>query len=144
MEGTVQNEAKLVGTLSINGSLTGGLGAVFGKDGENGKSAYEVALENGFEGTETEWLESLRGEQGEDGKSGVYVGSGEMPEGYNIQINPDGNSVNFSDLVFDALYKLLVDNGYIRSRERLLETLISVIEDNSDGFDFVGDGNQYE
>ena len=30
-------------------------------DGEfNGKSAYEIAVENGFEGTEEEWLESLR------------------------------------------------------------------------------------
>lgn len=25
-----------------------------------------------------------------DGKSGVYVGSGDMPEGYNVQIDPDG------------------------------------------------------
>ena len=30
-----------------------------GKDGESGKSAYEVAVELGFEGTEEEWLESL-------------------------------------------------------------------------------------
>lgn len=27
--------------------------------GEDGKSAYEIAVENGFEGTEEEWLESL-------------------------------------------------------------------------------------
>jgi hypothetical protein len=26
----------------------------------NGKSAYELAVENGFKGTEEEWLESLR------------------------------------------------------------------------------------
>lgn len=31
---------------------------------ENGISAYEVALDNGFEGSETEWLKSLRGEPG--------------------------------------------------------------------------------
>ncbi len=30
----------------------------------NGKSAYEIAVENGFEGTEEEWLESLKGEAG--------------------------------------------------------------------------------
>lgn len=30
-----------------------------GEQGEPGKSAYEIAVENGFEGTETEWLESL-------------------------------------------------------------------------------------
>lgn len=29
-----------------------------------GKSAYEIAIAHGFEGTEEEWLESLRGEPG--------------------------------------------------------------------------------
>lgn len=32
-----------------------------GNTGEPGKSAFEVAQENGFEGTEAEWLESLKG-----------------------------------------------------------------------------------
>lgn len=31
-----------------------------GESGDNGKSAYEMAVDNGFEGTEEEWLESLR------------------------------------------------------------------------------------
>lgn len=31
-------------------------------DGIAGKSAYEIAVENGFKGTEVEWLESLKGE----------------------------------------------------------------------------------
>lgn len=30
--------------------------------GEDGKSAYQIAVENGFEGTEVEWLESLKGD----------------------------------------------------------------------------------
>ena len=38
--------------------------------GDNGKSAYQIALDNGFEGTEAEWLESLRGKNGVDGKNG--------------------------------------------------------------------------
>lgn len=29
--------------------------------GGNGKSAYEIAVQNGFEGTEDEWLDSLKG-----------------------------------------------------------------------------------
>lgn len=36
----------------------------------NGKSAYELALEHGFEGTEAEWLESLHGKDGEPGGKG--------------------------------------------------------------------------
>lgn len=35
-----------------------------------GYSAYEIAVQNGFEGTEEEWLESLQGEQGEIGPQG--------------------------------------------------------------------------
>ena len=35
-----------------------------GKDGENGKSAYELAKDKGFEGTETDWLNSLKGKDG--------------------------------------------------------------------------------
>ena len=32
-----------------------------GKDGLDGKSAYQIAVDNGFAGTEGEWLESLKG-----------------------------------------------------------------------------------
>ena len=40
-----------------------------GESGNDGKSAYEVAVENGYKGTEAEWLISLVGENGKDGKS---------------------------------------------------------------------------
>ena len=40
-------------------------------EGRRGKSAYEVAVEQGFNGTESEWLASLKGEQGERGLPGV-------------------------------------------------------------------------
>lgn len=32
----------------------------------SGKSAYDIAVENGFVGTETEWLESLKGQDGQN------------------------------------------------------------------------------
>jgi len=38
----------------------------------NGKSAYDVAVEKGFEGTEEEWLDSLKGTQGEKGEAGKF------------------------------------------------------------------------
>jgi hypothetical protein len=37
----------------------------------NGASAYQVALANGFEGTEEEWLASLKGDKGEDGVTAI-------------------------------------------------------------------------
>ena len=40
-----------------------------------GKSAYELAVEHGFTGTEAEWLESL---QGKDGESSIFSNTYEM------------------------------------------------------------------
>ena len=40
-----------------------------GADGKDGLSAYEIALNNGFVGTESEWLDSLKGKDGIDGIS---------------------------------------------------------------------------
>ena len=42
-----------------------------GADGKDGLSAYELAKENGFTGTLTEWLESLKGADGQPGNDGV-------------------------------------------------------------------------
>ena len=39
--------------------------------GENGKSAYEIAVENGFIGTEQEWLDSLHGQDGSSWTNGT-------------------------------------------------------------------------
>lgn len=44
-----------------------------------GKSAYEIALDNGFQGTEQEWLKSLQGETPYIGENGNwFVGSLDM------------------------------------------------------------------
>jgi predicted small secreted protein len=40
-----------------------------GEDGTNGKSAYEIAVTNGFQGTEAEWLASLKGADGKTAKT---------------------------------------------------------------------------
>lgn len=42
-----------------------------GTDGRDGKSAYEIARENGFTGTKEEWLESLKGQKGDNGERGL-------------------------------------------------------------------------
>lgn len=38
--------------------------------GDKGDSAYDIAIANGFKGTEAEWLLSLKGEKGEKGEKG--------------------------------------------------------------------------
>ena len=42
-----------------------------GLPGSDGKSAYQLAVSEGFEGTEAEWLASLRGVPGDDGADGL-------------------------------------------------------------------------
>lgn len=47
------------------------MGKVFTVNGDDGASAYEIAVENGFHGTEEEWLQSLHGQDGRDGTPGA-------------------------------------------------------------------------
>lgn len=50
------------------------------------KSPYDIAVENGFAGSETEWLESLKGENGKDATiNGVSTLVIEAGEGISIQ-----------------------------------------------------------
>lgn len=78
-----------------NAIATGGGGTgPAGPAGQDGASAYEVAVGNGFVGTEQEWLESLRGPEGPagaDGQNGTGNGS-RVAGGRNIEVqdNPDG------------------------------------------------------
>ncbi|MBO5320343.1 MAG: hypothetical protein J6B01_11150 [Ruminococcus sp.] len=64
--------------------------------GKDGKSAYDIAVEHGFIGSETEWLESLKGSDGLPGKNGT-----------------DGKSA----------YETAVDNGFVGTETEWLESL---------------------
>lgn len=76
-----------------------------GSDGQDGDSAYQVAVENGFEGTEEEWLASLQGADGKDGRDGVDGkdgGTNKLKSGSNIAVvdNDDGTqTASLSDNV---------------------------------------------
>ena len=52
--------------------------------GTDGKSAYEVAVENGFKGTVTEWLKSLKGTNGKNGTDGKDAVEEKTNEAQNI------------------------------------------------------------
>lgn len=85
---TVNAQDHLVLTLTDGtpidaGSVIGPQGATgaAGLDGSDGKSAYEIAVDNGFVGTEAQWLASLvgatgaTGDTGDTGPQGVGVAS---------------------------------------------------------------------
>ena len=42
-----------------------------GDKGEDGKSAYQIAVDKGFSGTVDQWLSDLKGEKGEPGQDGI-------------------------------------------------------------------------
>lgn len=76
--GVTKSEVNTSGELVItysNGDSTN-LGKIVGKDGldgtngQNGLSAYEIAKNGGFIGTEEEWLKSLKGADGAKGEQG--------------------------------------------------------------------------
>ena len=41
-----------------------------GEKGTDGKSAYQIAVEQGYQGSESDWLSSLKGDKGDTGKRG--------------------------------------------------------------------------
>jgi hypothetical protein len=45
-----------------------------GRDGRDGKSAYELAVEQGFKGSEKDWLKSLKGPPGPPGAERLLTG----------------------------------------------------------------------
>lgn len=93
-----------------------------GETGTDGKSAYEIAVEKGFSGSEIQWLDSLRGpagvngERGEDGKSvnpedvlpalkaELYKAVESLPIPQNGKDGRDGKSISVEDIrgLFEA------------------------------------------
>ena len=69
-----------------------------GIDGKDGLSAYEIALKNGFTGTEDEWLTSLRGEEGISGIVGF-----EVRDGYLFAVSENSENIN----------KFRIENGHM-------------------------------
>ena len=75
-----------------------------GKDGDNGKSAYELAKENGFAGTVAEWLASLKGLQGykgDKGDAGIQGIQGEQGEK-----GDKGDAFTFADFTSEQIVEL--------------------------------------
>lgn len=64
-----------------------------------GYSAYELAVQNGYEGTEVEWINSLKGdkgEQGEDGEKGDKGDKGDTGASNSLSIGTVETGTNAS------------------------------------------------
>ena len=90
--------------------------------GADGKSAFQIAVENGFIGTEAEWLESLKGSDGKDGSDGQPGKDG--IDGTNGQDGKDG-------IDGKSAYIIAVENGFFGTEAEWLESLKG--KDGTDG-----------
>ena len=83
-----------------------------GDQGDDGDSAYQVAVKNGFTGTEQEWLDSLIGSDGQDGQDGA---------------------------IGKSAYQSALDNGFVGTEAQWLASLKG--EKGADGKDGVAGQN---
>ena len=94
--------------------------------GKDGKSAYEIAVEHGFAGTETEWLESLKGVDGKDGCDGRNGVDGlpgkDGKDGADGLPGRDGiDGINGSD--GKSAYIIAVEHGFSGTETEWLQSL---------------------
>lgn len=92
----IMSDGSRVGPGALPSVGEGGVTGAPGAQGEDGLSAYEVAVADGFVGTEAGWLESLQGAQGEQGADGL-----------------DGKSA----------YQVALDEGFIGSEAEWIASL---------------------
>lgn len=93
-----------------------------GAQGIQGLSAYQVAVQHGFEGTEAEWLISLKGEKGETGPQGP---KGDTGSGLNIKGELDSEAGLPQEgvsgdawLISGNLYVYVGENGNVVSNPK--------------------------
>ncbi len=80
-----------------------------GIDGKDGLSAYEIAVKNGFGGTVSEWLESLKGADGLPGKDGVDGKNGvDGKDGADGRDGVDGVTPDMSEYPTTSAVELMI------------------------------------
>lgn len=110
-----------------------------GPAGADGASAYQVAVANGFVGTESEWLTSLvgadgaQGPQGEVGPQGVQGEQGiqgpagadgaQGPQGIQGETGPQGPA-GVAGADGDSAYEVAVANGFVGTEAQWLASLV--------------------
>ena len=108
-------------------SGTNGTKGATGDTGASGKSAYEVAKEGGYTGTEQQWLESLKGGKGDTGSSGANGKSA-------YEIAKEGGYTGTEQQWLESLkggtgasgksaYEVAKEGGYTGTEQQWLESL---------------------
>lgn len=81
-------------------SVDTGIQAI-GKDGKDGKSAYQLAVDNGYPSSLDTWLASLKGDKGDKGDTALSVKVGSVKSGDTTTVTNSGTA---TDLVLDFTF----------------------------------------
>lgn len=98
-DGATPTIDQTTGHWFINGSDTG-IPAI-GKDGKDGKSAYQLAVDNGYPSDLNHWLASLKGDKGDKGDTALSVKVGSVSSGDTTTVTNSGTS---TDLVLNFTF----------------------------------------
>ena len=98
-DGATPTIDQTTGHWFINGSDTG-IPAI-GKNGNDGKSAYQLAVDNGYPSDLDHWLASLKGDKGDKGDTALSVKVGSVSSGDTTAVTNSGTS---TDLVLDFTF----------------------------------------
>lgn len=91
-----------------------------GKDGRDGKSAYQIAVQHGYGGSETAWLESLRGADGAKGDTGAAGAKGEKGD----KGDPGATGATGKDgAAGKSAYQIAVASGFDGTEQAWLASL---------------------
>lgn len=99
-----------------------------------GLSAYEVAVVNGFEGTQTEWLETLKGQSayqtavdlGFKGTEEEFIASLVGPSAYNVAVEQGyvgDEKMWLNSLKGQSAYQIALANGYVGTQVEWLASI---------------------
>lgn len=112
---------------------------VVDKEGVPGEDAYQLAVRNGFTGTEQEWLASLEGPQGDIGPAGKTAYQVAVDEGFNgtkqawldSLVGEDGDEGK-------SAYQLAVEAGFVGTEQEWLDSLVGPEGTGSTNEDIAG------
>ncbi|MBQ7010112.1 MAG: serine protease [Clostridia bacterium] len=84
----------------------------------DGLSAYDIAVKNGFAGSESEWLASLKGSDGKDGEAG--------------KDGVDGKDFSALNTSLERLYAAAVSEGYKGTIEQYKTEVLGIADENGE------------
>ena len=138
------------GTAGTNG--TDGTNGEDGTNGVDGKSAYQIAVDGGFVGTEAQWVASLKGAKGTDGTNGKssyqlaqdagFVGN---EAAYLASLKGDQGDVGDVGAAGKSAYEVAVAGGFVGTEAQWLLSLKGIQGDKgTDGTNGTNGQSAYE